>query len=284
MVETILRDGEVAITSNGDMIMNVNTLIDLDKKLYAPKKEQTNEEAMENVCTLLALLFGPEILDKKPASQKTVRNPEDDKHPAPDQDLYFPLPLIGTSGSAKRHFNEGVYVYVDNYGNVFGTMGECDYRHQMAPGTTQKLVSGKQRLGYAEGYSSTCILDKDEMNLVNLSLYGPKDAAAVKSLFNNKHLVMVVAVPRTDILVSKVATKENTRESRYRAWKNAMTRANKLLNNAIEDSATRNKLYGINRLYFNRPEFSNVIDNRIRATRFHRKEYNLKNQKFPYDD
>ena len=64
MVETILRDGEVAITSNGDMIMNVNTLIDLDKKLHTPKKEQTNEEAMENVCTLLALLFGPEILDK----------------------------------------------------------------------------------------------------------------------------------------------------------------------------------------------------------------------------
>ena len=289
MENVTLQNGEIAFLQSGTVIMNVDTAIELSDKLEARQKntnteEQSAEEAMENVMLLLALLFGPEILDKKPTTSKLqkpapvkpARNPEDDTHPAPDQDFYFPLPLIGNSDSAKRAFAESPYVYVDNYGNVFGTMSECDYLHQMTPGTTQKLVSGKQRLGYAMGYKN-CIFfaDEDEMKLVNLSIYGPQGPKRqVRTLFNDKHLVTVVAVHKSEIVASKV----NTRASRYAAWKNAMIQANKLLNKATDDANSDVRLIG-------RPEFFNIIDRRRQATKFYRKEYKSKrNMKFPYDD
>ena len=293
MENVTLQNGEIAFLQSGTVIMNVDTAIELSDKLEARQKntnteEQSAEEAMENVMLLLALLFGPEILDgpkvsklQKPAPVKPVRNPEDDTHPAPDQDFYFPLPLIGNSDSAKRAFAESPYVYVDNYGNVFGTMSECDYLHQMTPGTTQKLVSGKQRLGYAMGYKN-CIFfaDEDEMKLSNFSIYGPygpKHQGRVRTLFYDKHLVTVVAVHKSEIVASKV----NTRASRYAAWKNAMTQANKLLNNLVEDGDSYIRLQQAN---FTRPVFSRLIDLRRQDTWDYRKEYKSKNQKFPYDD
>ena len=283
MENITLQNGEIAFLQSGTVIMNVDTAIELSDKLEARQKnteEQSAEEAMENVMLLLALLFGPEILDEskvsklqKPAPVKPARDPEDDTHPAPGQDFYFPLPLIGNSDSAKRAFAESPYVYVDNYGNVFGTMSECDYLHQMTPGTTQKLVSGKQRLGYAFGYKGI-ICDEKKMNLVNYSIYEPYGDRQVRSLFNDKHLVMVVAVRKSDLLVTEV----NTRESRYAAWKNAMIQANKLLNKAVEDANSDVRLIG-------RPEFLSIIDRRRQATKFYRKEYKSKrNMKFPYDD
>ena len=289
MENVTLQNGEIAFLQSGTVIMNVDTAIELSDKLEARQKnteEQSAEEAMENVMLLLALLFGPEILDEpkvsklqKPAPVKPVRDPEDDTHPAPGQDFYFPLPLIGNSDSAKRAFAESPYVYVDNYGNVFGTMSECDYLHQMTPGTTQKLVSGKQRLGYAMGYKN-CIFfaDEDEMKLVNLSTYGPHAPKhQVRTMFSDKHLVTVVAVHKSEIVASKV----NTRASRYVAWKNAMTQANKLLNNLVEDPSNCERLLKAN---FDRPAFSRLIDLRRQETRYYRKEYESKNQKFPYDD
>lgn len=289
MENVTLQNGEIAFLQSGTVIMNVDTAIELSDKLEARQKnteEQSAEEAMENVMLLLALLFGPEILDEpkvsklqKPAPVKPARDPEDDTHPAPGQDFYFPLPLIGNSDSAKRAFTESPYVYVDNYGNVFGTMSECDYFHQMTPGTTQKLVSGKQRLGYAMGYKN-CIFfaDEDEMKLVNLSIYGPQGPKhQVRTLFYDKHLVTVVAVHKSEIVASKV----NTRASRYAAWKNAMTQANKLLNNLVEDPSNCERLLKAN---FDRPAFSRLIDLRRQETRYYRKEYESKNQKFPYDD
>ena len=283
MENVTLQNGEIAFLQSGTVIMNVDTAIELSDKLEARQKnteEQSAEEAMENVMLLLALLFGPEILDEpkasklqKPAPVKPVRDPEDDTHPAPGQDFYFPLPLIGNSDSAKRAFAESPYVYVDNYGNVFGTMSECDYLHQMTPGTTQKLVSGKQRLGYAFGYKGI-ICDEKKMNLVNCSIYEPYGNQQVRRLFYDKHLVMVVAVRKSDLLVTEV----NTRESRYAAWKNAMIQANKLLNKAVEDANSDVRLIG-------RPEFLSIIDRRRQATKFYRKEYKSKrNMKFPYDD
>ena len=91
MTETILRDGEVAFTSNGDVIMNVNTLLELKAKLETPT-EQTNEEAMENVCDLLVAVFGPDILDKKPTSKP--KSAKEDPVPSrdPKED---PILLIG---------------------------------------------------------------------------------------------------------------------------------------------------------------------------------------------
>ena len=289
MENVTLQNGEIAFLQSGTVIMNVDTAIELSDKLEARQKnteEQSAEEAMENVMLLLALLFGPEILDEpkvsklqKPAPVKPARDPEDDTHPAPGQDFYFPLPLIGNSDSAKRAFAESPYVYVDNYGNVFGTMSECDYLHQMTPGTTQKLVSGKQRLGYAMGYKN-CIFfaDEYEMKLVNISIYGPQGPKhQVRTLFYDKHLVTVVAVHKSEIVASKV----NTRASRYVAWKNAMTQANKLLNNLVEDPSNCERLLKAN---FDRPAFSRLIDLRRQETRYYRKEYESKNQKFPYDD
>lgn len=290
MENVTLQNGEIAFLQSGTVIMNVDTAIELSDKLEARQKntnteEQSAEEAMENVMLLLALLFGPEILDEpkvsklqKPAPAKPVRDPEDDTHPAPDQDFYFPLPLIGNSDSAKRAFAESPYVYVDNYGNVFGTMSECDYLHQMTPGTTQKLVSGKQRLGYAMGYKN-CIFfaDEDEMKLVNFSIYGPQGPKhQVRTMFSDKHLVTVVAVHKSEIVASKV----NTRASRYVAWKNAMTQANKLLNNLVEDPSNCERLLKAN---FDRPVFSRLIDLRRQETWYYRNEYMSKNQKFPYD-
>ena len=284
MENVTLQNGEIAFLQSGTVIMNVDTAIELSDKLEARQKnteEQSAEEAMENVMLLLALLFGPEILDGPKVSklQKPVaptmptRTPEDDTHPEPGQDFYFPLPLIGDSVSARRTFAESPYVYVDNYGNVFGTMSECDFLHQMSPGTTQKLVSGKQRLGYAFGYKGI-ICDEKKMNLVNYSIYEPYGDRQVRSLFNDKHLVMVVAVRKSDLLVTEV----NTRESRYAAWKNAMIQANKLLNKAVEDANSDVRLIG-------RPEFFNIIDRRRQATKFYRKEYKSKRgMKFPYDD
>ena len=152
-------------------------------------------------------------------------------------------------------------------------MSECDFLHQMSPGTTQKLVSGKQRLGYAFGYKGI-ICDEKKMNLVNYSIYEPYGDRQVRSLFNDKHLVMVVAVRKSDLVVTEV----NTRESRYAAWKNAMIQANKLLNKATDDANSYVRLIG-------RPEFFSIIDRRRQATKFYRKEYKSKmNLKFPYDD
>lgn len=285
MENVTLQNGEIAFLQSGTVIMNVDTAIELSDKLEARQKnteEQSAEEAMENVMLLLALLFGPEILDgpkvsklQKPVAPSAMpaRTPEDDTHPEPGQDLYFPLPLLGDSVSARRTFAESPYVYVDNYGNVFGTMSECDYLHQMSPGTTQKLISGKQRLGYAFGYKGMICNEKD-MKLVNLSIYEPYGDHRVRSLFNDKHLVMVVAVRKSDLLVTEV----NTRESRYAAWKNAMIQANKLLNKAVEDANSDVRLIG-------RPEFLSIIDRRREATKFYRKQYKSKmNLKFPYDD
>ena len=284
MENITLQNGEIAFLQSGTVIMNVDTAIELSDKLEARQKnteEQSAEEAMENVMLLLALLFGPEILDGPKVSklQKPVaptmpaRTPEDDTHPEVGQDLYFPLPLIGDSVSARRTLAESPYVYVDNYGNVFGTMSECDLLHQLPSGTTQKLVSGKQRLGYAFGYKGMGFRETD-MKLVNLSIYEPYGDRQVRSLFNDKHLVMVVAVRKSDLLVTEV----NTRESRYAAWKNAMIQANKLLNKAVEDANSDVRLIG-------RPEFLSIIDRRREATKFYRKQYKSKmNLKFPYDD
>lgn len=278
MENVTLQNGEIAFLQSGTAIMNVDTAIELSDKLEARQKntnteEQSVEEAMENVMLLLALLFGPEILDRpkvsklqKPAPAKPVRNPEDDTHPAPGQDFYFPLPLIGNSDSAKRAFAEGPYVYVDNYGNVFGTMSECDYLHQMTPGTTQKLVSGKQHLGYAFGYKGM-ICDEKKMKLVNLSIYGKHQVINMdRTLFSDKHLVTVVAVHKSEIVASKV----NTRASRYVAWKNAMTQANKLLNNLVEDPSSCERLLKAN---FDRPAFSRLIDLRRQEIGYYRKEH-----------
>ena len=285
MENVTLQNGEIAFLQSGTVIMNVDTAIELSDKLEARQKnteEQSAEEAMENVMLLLALLFGPEILDgpkasklQKPAAPTMpARTPEDDTHPEVGQDLYFPLPLIGDSVSARRTLAESPYVYVDNYGNVFGTMSECDFLHQMSPGTTQKLVSGKQRLGYAFGYEGVGFREND-MKLVNLSIYGPHGPShQIRRFFHDKHLVMVVAVRKSDLLVTEV----NTRASRYAAWKNAMTQANKLLNKAVEDANSDVRLIG-------RPEFLSIIDRRRQATKFYRKEYKSKmNLKFPYDD
>ena len=284
MENITLQNGEIAFLQSGTVIMNVDTAIELSDKLEARQKnteEQSAEEAMENVMLLLALLFGPEILDgpkvsklqKPAASTMSARTPEDDTHPEPGQDRYFPLPFIGDSASARRTFAESPYVYVDNYGNVFGTMSECDFLHQMSPGTTQKLVSGKQRLGYAFGYKGI-ICDEKDMKLANYSIYEPYGDRQVRSLFNDKHLVMVVAVRKSDLVVTEV----NTRESRYAAWKNAMIQANKLLNKTVEDANSDVRLTG-------RPEFFSIIDRRREATKFYRKQYKSKmNLKFPYDD
>ena len=285
MENVTLQNGEIAFLQSGTVIMNVDTAIELSDKLEARQKnteEQSAEEAMENVMLLLALLFGPEILDGPKVSklQKPVaptmpaRTPEDDTHPEPGQDLYFPLPLLGDSVSARRTFAESPYVYVDNYGNVFGTMSECDFLHQMSSGTTQKLVSGKQRLGYAFGYEGMGFREND-MKLVNLSIYGPHGPShQIRRFFHDKHLVMVVAVRKSDLVVTEV----NTRASRYAAWKNAMVQANKLLNKAVEDANSDVRLIG-------RPEFLSIIDRRREATKFYRKEYKSKmNLKFPYDD
>lgn len=287
MENVTLQNGEIAFLQSGTVIMNVDTAIELSDKLEARQKnteEQSAEEAMENVMLLLALLFGPEILDGPKVSklQKPVaptmpaRTPEDDTHPEPGQDLYFPLPLIGDSASAKRTFAESPYVYVDNYGNVFGTMSECDFLHQMSPGTTQKLVSGKQRLGYAFGYEGMGFRECD-MKLVNLSIYGPHGPShQIRRFFHDKHLVMVVAVRKSDLVVTEV----NTRASRYAAWKNAMVQANKLLNKAVDDANSDVRLIGRGR-----PEFFSIIDRRREATKFYRKLYKSKmNMKFPYDD
>ena len=278
MENVTLQNGEIAFLQSGTVIMNVDTAIELSDKLEARQKntnteEQSAEEAMENVMLLLALLFGPEILDgpkasklQKPAPVKPARDPKDDTHPAPDQDFYFPLPLIGNSDSAKRAFAESPYVYVDNYGNVFGTMSECDYLHQMAPGTTQKLVSGKQHLGYAFGYKGM-ICDEKKMKLVNLSIYGKHQVIHMdRTLFSDKHLVTVVAVHKSEIVASKV----NTRASRYAAWKNAMTQANKLLNNLVEDPSSCERLLKAN---FDRPAFSRLIGLRRQEIGYCRKEH-----------
>ena len=92
MENITLQNGEIAFLQSGTVIMNVDTAIELSDKLEARQKnteEQSAEEAMENVMLLLALLFGPEILDgpkdsklQKPAAPTMpTRTPEDDTHP-----------------------------------------------------------------------------------------------------------------------------------------------------------------------------------------------------------
>lgn len=237
MEEVTLRNGEIAFLASGTVIMNVDTAIELKNKLekQEAEKEQSPEEAMENAMLLLALLFGPEILDKKPVTQKPgpvvdrpMRDPSEDSHPKVGEKFYFPEVIVDNSGSAKRHFEDGMYVYVDNYGNVFGTMGECDYRHNLSSGSTQKIISGKQRLGYASHAFSGF---HPEAALKDVSPYK-------KTNFAYMHIVSVVKVPKSAILPNKI----NTRESRYRAWKNAMLEANKLIDNIVDDEQMYNKI------------------------------------------
>lgn len=247
MEEVTLRNGEIAFLPSGTVIMNVDTAIELNDKLQKPK-EQSAEEAMENAMYLLALLFGPEILDKGSKTNtpaKPVRNPLDDSHPNPGEKFYFPNVIVNDAPSAKRHYSDSPYVYVDNYGNVFGTMGECDFRHCMC-GTTQKIISGKQRLGYglARVYGVNNPMKTYTDVLVNVGPYKlPKipiknGSNIWKESFLTNHLVNVVRVPKDAILPNKT----NTRESRYRAWKNAVIEANKIIDAVLEEKDTKNRI------------------------------------------
>ena len=286
MENVTLQNGEIAFLQSGTVIMNVDTALELSDKLEARKQkgdEQSAEEAMENAMVLLAALFGPEILfgGKKPtvtpapaAPVKPARDPKDDTHPAPCQDLYFPLPLVGNSPSARRHFEDGIYVYVDNYGNVFGTMGECDYRHQLASGTTQKLISGKQRLGYSNGYGTYGVPEHERV-LADFSLYGSPELKDNRDTFKNQHVVTVVAIPKSAICV----TKDNTRESRYRAWQNAMAEANKTLNEIIEDPVSFNRVINNCTGYY----YTGILTARNSMTKKLRKKFKANGEEFPYD-
>jgi len=248
MTETILRDGEVAFTSNGDVIMNVNTLLELKAKLQKPA-EQTNEQAMENVCVLLATLFGPDILDKKPAPKPTpapVRDPKEDIHPKQFDPFFFPdkvLLDVNCNPSSVYAYEGSPFVYIDNYGNIFGTMGECDYRHQLPGGCTSKLLSGKQIVGYAEGYGGWMpdkvknLKDFRDPSKYNMLLpTGIED-----NLFSHKHLVNVVKVAKNDIFPNKdVPEKFRTdRQTRYNNYKAAVEQANTDLKAKLKKSYDR---------------------------------------------
>lgn len=254
MTETILRDGEVAFTSNGDVIMNVNTLLELKAKLETPEipTEQTNEEAMENVCDFLVAVFGPDILDKKPASESAgkpdpvpARDPKEDTHPTNREPFYFPNKvLIGNNLSSKRAYENSPFVYIDNYGNIFGTMSECDNLHRLSVGSTSKLLTGQQIVGYAIGYSKWP-LTADKKKLVDYrdsSKYNTPAALLPTDkdieLFNNKHLVNVVKVAKNDIFPNtEVPEKLRTdRKTRYYNYKAAVIKANTEMKDRLKNS------------------------------------------------
>ena len=256
MTETILRDGEVAFTSNGDVIMNVNTLLELKAKLETPEipTEQTNEEAMENVCILLAAIFGPDILDKKPASEPAgkpdpvpARDPKEDTHPTNREPFYFPNKvLIGNNPSSKHAYENSPFVYIDNYGNIFGTMSECDNLHRLSAGSTSKLLTGQQIVGYANGYSKWIM--STPMKLVDYrdsSKYNTPDALLPTDkdieFFNNRHLVNVVKVAKSDIFPdTDVSEKFRTdRKTRYNNYKAAVEKANTEMKARLKNSYKR---------------------------------------------
>lgn len=253
MTETILRDGEVAFTSNGDVIMNVNTLLELKSKLEVPETptEQTNEEAMENVCILLAAIFGPDILDKKPTTSESAksdsvpsRDPKEDTHPTNREPFYFPNKvLIGNNPSSKHAYENSPFVYIDNYGNIFGTMSECDNLHRLSAGSTSKLLTGQQIVGYANGYSKWIM--STPMKLVDYrdsSKYNTPDALLPTDkdieLFNHKHLVNVVKVAKNDIFPNAdVPEKLRTdRKTRYNNYKAAVIKANTEMKDRLKNS------------------------------------------------
>ena len=256
MTETILRDGEVAFTSNGDVIMNVNTLLELKAKMETPEipTEQTNEEAMENVCIFLAAVFGPDILDKKPASESAgkpdpvpSRDPKEDTHPTHYEPFYFPNKvLIGNNPSSKHAYENSPFVYIDNYGNIFGTMSECDNLHRLSAGSTSKLLTGQQIVGYANGYSKWIM--STPMKLVDYrdsSKYNTPDALLPTDkdieLFNNRHLVNVVKVAKSDIFPdTDVSEKFRTdRKTRYYNYKAAVEKANTEMKARLKNSYKR---------------------------------------------
>ena len=256
MTETILRDGEVAFTSNGDVIMNVNTLLELKAKLETPETptEQTNEEAMENVCDFLVAVFGPDILDKKPASESAgkrkpdpvpARDPKEDTHPTNREPFYFPNKvLIGDNPSSKHAYENSPFVYIDNYGNIFGTMSECDNLHRLSVGSTSKLLTGQQIVGYAIGYSKWP-LTADKKKLVDYrdsSKYKTPDALLSTDkdieLFNHKHLVNVVKVAKNDIFPNANVPEQlrTDRKTRYYNYKAAVTKANIEMKDRLKNS------------------------------------------------
>lgn len=256
MTETILRDGEVAFTSNGDVIMNVNTLLELKSKLEIPT-EQTNEEAMENVCNFLAAVFGPDILDKKPASESAVKpdpvpvrdlkKEKEDTHPTHYESFYFPNKvLMGDNPSSKHAYENNPFVYIDNYGNIFGTMSECDYLHQLSEGSTSKLLTGQQIVGYANGYSKW--MRTPTMKLVDFrdsSKYNTPDALLPTDkdieLFSHKHLVNVVKVSKNDIFPNTDVPEQlrTDRKTRYYNYKAAVIKANNEMKDRLKNSYKR---------------------------------------------
>lgn len=254
MTETILRDGEVAFTSNGDVIMNVNTLLELKAKLETPEipTEQTNEEAMENVCDFLVAVFGPDILDKKPASKSAgkpdpvpARDPKEDTHPTNREPFYFPNKvLIGDNPSSKYAYENNPYVYIDNYGNIFGTMSECDNLHRLSVGSTSKLLTGQQIVGYAQGYwrwpmrtpdiKLRDYRDSSKYNIPDALLPTDKDI----ELFNHKHLVNVVKVAKNDIFPNASVPEQlrTDRKTRYHNYKAAVIKANTEMKDRLKNS------------------------------------------------
>ena len=256
MTETILRDGEVAFTSNGDVIMNVNTLLELKSKLEVPETptEQTNEEAMENVCILLAAIFGPDILDKKPTTSKSAksdpvsaRDPKkekEDTHPTHREPFYFPNKvLIGDNPSSKYAYENNPFVYIDNYGNIFGTMSECDNLHRLSPGSTSKLLTGQQIVGYANGYGKW--MRTENMKLVDYrdsSKYNTTDALLPTDsdieFFNSRHLVNVVKVAKNDIFPNTDIPEQlrTDRKTRYYNYKAAVIKANTEMKARLKNS------------------------------------------------
>ena len=259
MTETILRDGEVAFTSNGDVIMNVNTLLELKTKLETPEipTEQTNEEAMENVCDFLVAVFGPDILDKKPASESAgkpdpvpVRDPKEEKedtHPTHYEPFYFPNKvLMGDNPSSKRAYENSPFVYIDNYGNIFGTMSECDYIHGLSQGSTSKLLTGQQIVGYANGYAKWML--KTTMTLVDYrdsSKYNTPDALLPTmndiKIFNSRHLVNVDKVAKNDIFPNTDVPEQlrTDRKTRYNNYKAAVEKANTEMKARLKNSYKR---------------------------------------------
>lgn len=238
MTETILRDGEVAFTSNGDVIMNVNTLLELKAKLETSEipTEQTNEEAMENVCNLLVAIFGPDILDKKPASEPAgkpdpvpSRDPKEDTHPTNREPFYFPNKvLIGNNPSSKHAYENSPFVYIDNYGNIFGTMSECDNFHRLSAGSTSKLLTGQQIVGCANGYSKR---DSSKYNTPDALLPTNKD-------IEHKHLVNVVKVSKNDIFPNTDVPEHlrTDRKTRYYNYKVAVIKANTEMKDRLKNS------------------------------------------------
>ena len=256
MENITLQNGEIAFLQSGTVIMNVDTAIELSDKLEARQKnteEQSAEEAMENVMLLLALLFGPEILDgpkvsklQKPAAPTMpARTPEEDTHPTKREPFYFPNKvLIGNNPSSKHAYENSPFVYIDNYGNIFGTMSECDNLHRLSAGSTSKLLTGQQIVGYAIGYNKWPLTankkklvdyrDSSKYNTPAALLPTDKDI----ELFNHKHLVNVVKVAKNDIFPNtEVPEKLRTdRKTRYYNYKAAVIKANTEMKDRLKNS------------------------------------------------